>query len=66
MNKKVVWLEYCQSCKRKHRVTMMPCPSCEGRGGQVPQPVSDNVANTCTEGVGECEGCETYRDHLAI
>ena len=60
----VVWLEWCPSCKRKHRVSMQPCPSCGVY--YVPQPVSENVANSCRRLVGsmECDGCEAYREHL--
>jgi len=64
MSKEHVWLEYCKSCKRKHYMKMSPCPSCGGRGGQFPQPVSDNVAETCNGFDYECSGCEAYREHL--
>ena len=63
MKKEPVWLEWCRSCKRKHYVTMMPCPSCGVYS--VPHPVSDAVANACG-GMPECDGCEAYREHTAI
>ena len=65
MTNHVVWLEYCESCKRKHYMILRPCPSCGGRSGElVPTPLSDKVADTCRGlGWGECTGCEAYREH---
>jgi hypothetical protein len=56
------WLEWCPSCKRKHLVEMRLCSSCGIY--EVPQPVSDNVANNCFASY-ECDGCEAYRGHMA-
>jgi len=62
------WLEYCKKCGRKHRMKLTTCPSCGGRSGeQVPNIVSDKVANSCRNmklATGECTGCEAYREHL--
>ena len=64
INKEHVWLDYCKSCKKKHYVKMGNCPSCNGRGGQVVQLVSDKVAEICNCFNDECCGCEAYREHL--
>ncbi len=58
------FLEYCRASKRKHRMTMKPCPACGGRSGElVPQPVSDKIDCTC--GLNHiCTGCEAYEEHL--
>lgn len=63
MNKKkqIVWLEYCPQCKRKHRVTLQPCPTCGVY--ETPQPVSDNVYLHCN-GDKRCDGCQAYSEHL--
>lgn len=61
--KERVFLEYCRSCKRQHRMTLQPCPSCSGRGGWTPQPVSEHVADNCFADYA-CDGCDAYRDHL--
>lgn len=53
---------YCHRCKREHRVTSQPCPSCSGRGGSVMMP-SDGVLETC-RATYECDGCDAYRDHI--
>ena len=58
-------LIFCKSCKKKHRMTMQPCPNCDGRGGSISQPVSDNVFDNCYANY-ECEGCESYRDHTGV
>ena len=42
---------------------MQPCPNCDGQGGSILQPVSDNVYDNCFAKY-ECEGCNSYRDHL--
>ena len=63
--KDIIWLQYCRSCKRKHRVRMTKCPSCGGRGGYTPQPVSDKVCNKCKANY-ECDGCKAYKEHLYI
>ena len=54
------FLEYCTSCKRKHRMAQSPCPSCQGRGGDIPMPVSDRVYNECKSTHYKCDGCEAY------
>jgi hypothetical protein len=56
----VVWLEDCSSCKRKHRVTMQPCPECGVH--ETPQPESEKVHETCNADYA-CDGCDAYRDH---
>ena len=56
-------LVYCKSCKRKHRMALEPCLSCNGRGGSLLQPISDHVFENCS-GNYECEGCEAYKEHL--
>ena len=58
---KVVWLEYCNWCKRRHRVTMRPCPECGVY--LTPQPVSKRVYESCRAGSPICDGCEAYREH---
>ena len=67
-SKEPVWLEYCPSCKRKHYMTLKPCPSCNGRSGEwIALPKSENVENQCSRSYfSECCGCEAYREHLAI
>jgi hypothetical protein len=60
-----VWLEWCPVCRHRHLVTWLPCPSCAGEGGGVPQPVKRRVREACGR-VYECEGCEAYREHLAV
>jgi len=57
---KYVWLEYCPFCKRRHRVSMQPCPSCNIYF--TPQPISDKVYEQCGADY-DCEGCIAYRDH---
>lgn len=61
--KRYVFMEFCKSCKRKHRMTMQRCPSCGGRGGWIPQPVSSAVYDSCGASY-KCDGCEAYEDHL--
>jgi len=56
----IVWLEYCKSCKRKHRVTMQKCPDCGVH--ETPQPVSEKVYDMCKANY-RCDGCEAYLDH---
>lgn len=60
------WLEWCPSCKRKHVVKLRPCPSCGIY--LTPQPASDWVIDNCsrTLSVYECDGCESYREHLCF
>jgi hypothetical protein len=59
-----VWLEWCAACKRRHRVTLQPCPACNGRSGEwVPQPVSARVGDRCPT-THLCSGCDAYRGHL--
>lgn len=55
------WLEYCPSCKRRHRVSWQRCPVCNA-AYDVPQPISNNVANKCHADYA-CDGCMAYRDH---
>jgi hypothetical protein len=61
--KKHIWLEYCPICKRKHYVTMKPCPECNGKGGWIPMPVSENVLDECGQ-TYRCDGCAAYQEHL--
>ena len=56
----IVWLEYCKSCKKKHKVTLQPCPSCGVY--ETPQPKSENVKDTCRASYS-CDGCQAYEDH---
>ena len=56
-----IWLEYCPSCKRKHRMSYQPCHDCGVY--ETPQPVSHRVADKCCA-LAICDGCEAYRDHL--
>ncbi len=55
----------CTSCKRRHVMTLQPCPECNGRGGYIPMPASSNVANNCMALDYRCDGCDAYRDHLS-
>ena len=55
-----VFLDYCSSCKRKHRVALRRCPTCGLY--ETPQPVSDAVANACHANY-QCDGCHAYGDH---
>ena len=57
------FLEFCPACRRKHVMTMQPCPACNGRGGWVPMPKSERVQDICSAHY-ECEGCEAYKEHL--
>lgn len=52
----------CPSCGHKHRMTNQPCPTCQGRGGETPQPVSEKVADKCQADYS-CDGCMAYREH---
>jgi len=59
----MAWLQYCKSCKRKHRMTLQGCPTCDVY--EVPQPASDKVADACYADY-RCDGCYTYEtEHLA-
>ncbi len=63
MKEKKVWLEYCGACKRKHRVTLKPCPDCGVY--ETPQPMFDKVYEKCRNHYNYiCDGCEAYLDHL--
>jgi len=57
---KIMWLEYCPSCKHKHYVMMQKCPTCGVYF--TPQPVSEVVANHCGADYS-CDGCVAYRAH---
>lgn len=57
---RIVWLEYCKSCKKKHYVTMKKCPDCGVH--ETPQPVSEKVYDTCRANY-RCDGCDAYLDH---
>lgn len=59
------FLEYCGACKRKHRMTVQPCPSCGGRGGWIPMPKSAWTRDHCMSLSYECDGCYAYRDRYA-
>ena len=61
INNPVSWLEWCNRCKKKHKVTLKPCPDCGVY--TTPQPISDNVTNKCTANY-RCDGCNAYLDHL--
>lgn len=61
MSNKIVWLEYCSKCKKKHFVTMQKCPDCGVH--ETPQPVSEKVAKNCNTNY-RCDGCDAYLDHL--
>ena len=61
--KKRSFLVYCPTCQYRHRMTQQPCPACSGRGGEVPMPISTQVANRCHYLHYYCDGCEAYRDH---
>lgn len=59
------WLEVCRRCGHKHYMKLHDCPECQGRGGQVPMPVSARVYDICDYWTEDrCDGCEAYRDHL--
>ena len=58
--RKMVWMEYCKTCKRKHYVTMQTCPTCEVY--ETSQPVSVRVYERCQADY-DCDGCIAYRDH---
>lgn len=59
--KEHTWLEYCNSCKKSHRVVNQPCPTCGVY--HTPQPVSDVVYSKCKADY-RCDGCEAYADHF--
>lgn len=59
--KNIIWLEYCNSCKKKHYVTLKSCPDCGTH--ETPQPVSDKVYEKCKANY-RCDGCDAYLDHL--
>jgi len=59
------FLFYCPSCGHNHRMRNQPCPTCQGRGGWTPQPVSEKVQERCKASY-DCDGCEAYREHEAI
>ena len=54
----------CRSCKRKHVMTLQPCPSCGGRGGWIPMPKGAWTADHCMSLDYCCDGCDAYKDHL--
>lgn len=58
--KEMVWLEYCKSCKRKHRMTAQQCPTCDVY--ETSQPVSNKVADDCKADYS-CDGCMAFREH---
>ena len=58
---KITWLQYCNSCKRSHIVTLKKCPDCGIH--ETPQPVSEKVSEKCRANY-RCDGCEAYLDHL--
>lgn len=58
-----VFLVYCPSCHRKHKMTMQPCPECNGRGGHIPMPASDKVMDSCYYLGYKCAGCEAFKEH---
>lgn len=54
------WLEWCHWCKRKHRVSMQPCPECQVY--LTPQPISERVDEQCGA-TYSCDGCVAYKEH---
>jgi len=56
-----IWLEYCNSCKRSHRLKIMKCPECGVY--KTPQPISEAVYENCWADYA-CDGCIAYRDHM--
>jgi hypothetical protein len=56
-----VVLVYCKSCKRKHRMTLQPCPKCGEDGGCILMP-SGKVYDNCKASY-HCDGCEAYMEH---
>lgn len=60
--KEIHWLEYCKSCKRKHRVKQRGCPTCDVY--ETPQPVSERVSDCCGADYS-CDGCHAYRQHTS-
>ena len=58
--KEDVFLEYCPSCGRKHRVKYQKCPTCNTY--ETAQPVSEKVADACQQDYS-CDGCQAYREH---
>ena len=61
ITKERVFLLDCPSCKRKHRMTVQPCPSCGGGGGWIAMPASERVREDCGQ-LDKCDGCEAYED----
>lgn len=60
-----IWLEPCINCSKKHYMKFHDCPECQGRGGQIPTPVSERVYLFCGYLIYDrCAGCDAYRDHL--
>lgn len=61
MEKVKSWLEYCNHCKKKHRMIMKSCPDCGFY--TTPQPKSEKVYEKCKNNY-RCDGCDAYLDHL--
>ena len=61
MFKVKVFLIYCRACGHAHRMTMQPCLTCQGRGGQIPMPVSERVYEACGSNYS-CADCEAYNE----
>ena len=58
--KEDIFLEYCPSCGRKHRMKYQKCPTCNTY--ETAQPVSEKVADACQQDYS-CDGCQAYREH---
>lgn len=57
-----VWMEHCDECGKKHRVSMQPCPDCGVH--YTPQPVSGKIHGKHSSIDYICDGCDAYQDHL--
>ena len=57
------FLDYCNYCQRKHRLSIQLCPTCQVY--TTPQPFSDKVYEKCGANYS-CDGCIAYSEHLAI
>jgi uncharacterized OB-fold protein len=55
-------LIYCNSCGRKHRMSLQLCPECGVY--EIMMPSSEKVMDSC-HGIYRCDGCEAYREHMS-
>ena len=56
----------CKACGHSHIMMLLPCPECQGRGGDIPMPASTRVRDRCFSSAYRCDGCEAYAEHTAV